>query len=398
MGLWKSLAGQVRLELTGAQLGDTLARLNDRKIPVYAVRFLDPLTLEMTADLRHYPSIRKLTGSRGDRVRILSRQGVIFSIRSLLFRPVLLAGLILLLFSAIYIPRHVFFFRVEGNDRLPDRLILEKAAQCGLTFGANRREVRSEKLKNALLEAIPELQWAGINTAGCVAIVSVRERTAEGSAITQTGATRIVAVRDAVVRSCTVTRGIALCKVGQSVTRGQTLISGLTDCGRVTLQSTPEGEVMGQTLRDLTVIFPRERLSYGIETGSFQKIDLIIGKKRINLFHTRGLSGGSCGKIVKNYPLVLFGRFPLPVAVEVSRETTCEMQPYSADAPDLEAFAGEYLQQQMIAGSILDSSVSLEAGSQAAVLHGRFFCMEMIGRVQIEELVQNENNRQDRQR
>lgn len=32
-------------------------------------------------------------------------------------------------------------------------------------------------MKNALLSAIPELQWAGVNTYGCRAVISVRERT-----------------------------------------------------------------------------------------------------------------------------------------------------------------------------------------------------------------------------
>ena len=38
--------------------------------------------------------------------------------------------------------------------------------------------IRSEKVKNSLLQRIPQLQWAGINTDGCVAVISVREKTA----------------------------------------------------------------------------------------------------------------------------------------------------------------------------------------------------------------------------
>ena len=92
----------------------------------------------------------------------------------MLFRPVLLAGLGILFLLAMYLPSRVLFIRVEGNMQIPDRQILAAAEECGIRFGASRREVRSEKVKNALLSSVPQLQWAGVNTAGCVATISVR--------------------------------------------------------------------------------------------------------------------------------------------------------------------------------------------------------------------------------
>ena len=79
-------------------------------------------------------------------------------------------------------------------------------------------------MKNALLQQIPTLQWAGINTDGCVATISVREKTVQMQQDVRYPVISIVAVRDGYITQMTVTAGSAGCKVGQSVEKGQVLI------------------------------------------------------------------------------------------------------------------------------------------------------------------------------
>ena len=46
---------------------------------------------------------------------------------------------------------------VEGNSAVASVDIIDAAQNAGLGFGASRRAVRSEKVKNALLASIPDL-------------------------------------------------------------------------------------------------------------------------------------------------------------------------------------------------------------------------------------------------
>ena len=80
-------------------------------------------------------------------------------------------GLCLLLLLVCILPTRVLFMRVEGNESIPENLILEAAEDCGIRFGASRSAVRSEKVKNGILSRISELQWVGVNTKGCIAVI-----------------------------------------------------------------------------------------------------------------------------------------------------------------------------------------------------------------------------------
>ena len=221
MNLWNSLAGMVEVELTSADPEGTLAAAAEKNIAVFSVTRKEALVMHLRVFRRDLPALRKLCEKRGDRLSVRRTLGIYWTLKRFLARPVLVLGIGLLLFLTLFLPTRVLFVRVEGNSALPDRKILEAAETLGIRFGASRRGVRSERIKNALLGAIPELQWAGVNTRGCTAVISVRERTPEekaGEEENRVGS--VVAARDGVVVSCTVLEGTAKCTPGQAVRQG----------------------------------------------------------------------------------------------------------------------------------------------------------------------------------
>jgi sporulation protein YqfD len=150
----------------------------------------------------------------------------------------------------IFLPTRVLFIHVEGNSTVEERRILEAAQECGIRFGASRRQVRSEKMKNRLLEKVPELKWAGVNTSGCTAVISVREQPVQEQRTGYTGISSIVAACDGRITSCTVTKGNGLCAPGQVVQKGQLLISGYLDCGICIRVTGAEGEIFAETRQE----------------------------------------------------------------------------------------------------------------------------------------------------
>lgn len=242
-------------------------------------------------------------------------------------------------------------------------------------------------MKNALLAALPQLQWAGVNTAGCVATISVRERT-ESESVSQTEFSSVVAARDGYILSAVVTRGNALCAPGQTVKAGQVLISPYTDCGICIRATGAEGTVYAQTNRSLTMVTPLEWQEKGAETGTKRKISLIFGKKRINLWKDSGILEGSCGRMYTEYPLTLPGGFVLPVTLCVEEYTTTELEPVIRTDGEacLTKFALEYLREQMVDGTIENHLETVTALDGLTRLTGEYVCTEMIGKVQQEQI------------
>lgn len=388
MGVFKSLAGMVWIELTSADITGSLAGLNHLGIPIFDVRMDGDLSARFRIYRRDWNRISAYAKRRGERLQLLGKRGLYWNLKRIVFRPVLMSGIILLLGLALFLPSRVLFVQVEGNATVPARRILEAAEESGIRFGASRRAVRSERMKNALLSAVPQLQWAGVNTYGCTAVISVRERAPEEEAEQHSGVSSIVAARDGVILSSTVTRGSGLCAAGQAVREGEILISGYTDCGLCITATRAEGEIMALTRRNLTVITPSEtRIRRQHEAQSI-KFSLIIGKKRINFYKGSGISDASCVKMYSEYALTLPGGFSLPVAVVketiISCDTTASEYTEDQIADALSSFASDYLQQQMIAGRITDFSEQITAENGFWHLTGEYACVEMIGRRQDE--------------
>lgn len=388
MNLWKSIAGMVEVELTSADLAQSLDAVSQEDISVFGVQNLTDLTARFTIYQKTYPALIKLCEKRGEKLEVSSRKGIYWTVLHLLRRPQLYIGMLCLLLSALWIPRHVYFFEVEGNSRIPTNQILEAAAECGIYFGASRRDVRSEMVKNALLSKVPELQWAGVNTRGCVAVICVRERTVTEEENESYGVSSIIAERDGYILSCTATKGSLVCAEGQAVKAGELLISGYTDCG-ISIQATQaEGEVWAQTIRKLDVITPKKWSYHNQHRGSKYCISLLVGKKRLNLWKDSGIWDDTCGRMYKEFYMTLPGGFQLPVAVCIDRYECCSEIPGFIDVHDtfIRQFSRTYLQQKMIAGEIQDIEETFEESDDFYMLKGSYICKEMIGRVKAEKM------------
>lgn len=390
MDIWKLAAGVLEVELVSAEPEMALSVINEAGIEIFQLRRTGDLVCCFQIQRRNYPQLAALCEKRGESLKILHRLGLFWLGSATLRRPVLLTGICFALMFALVLPTRILFVRVEGNQSVPVNQILDAAEACGICFGASRREVRSEKVKNSLLSYVPQLQWAGVNTSGCVASICVRERIVTEPQEEDDMVANIVASRDGYILSGTVTRGNGLFSEGQTVKAGQTLISAYTDCGICIRATKAQGEIIAQTNRRFKVVMPAAMAIRGEQKDIKQKYSLIFRKKRINLWKDSGISDTSCGRMYEEYYITLPGGFQLPVALCVERYSFYETQQSEVDQQSaqmaLNAFAEQYLSQQMIAGHILHKAQTISLENGVYCLQGAYVCAEMIGRVQREQI------------
>ncbi len=401
MDIWNSLGGMVELELTSADPAGALRAINSAGITLYKTRQEGDLTLVFHLRRRDLRRLRALAEKRGERLLFTHRRGIYWTLRQLPKRPILLLGMAFILGLTLYLPTRVLFVEVEGNHAIPTRKILQQAETCGIGFGATRREVRSERMKNALLSAIPDLQWAGINTYGCRAVISVRERTESEKVVPETGVNSIIAARDGVIREITVLKGNPACKVGQAVKAGQVLISGYTDLGICIRADHAQGEVFAETSRELTAILPANYTQKTAETHRTKKYSLILKNKHIKFFKGSGISDPTCVKMYSVNYMTLPGGFQLPIALVTEEWVSYEQAPVDADEETakniLQDFSGNYLTGTMTAGQIQARYETVALTGEIYRQYGQYACLEMIGKSRLEENTHNygENNRAD---
>ena len=388
----------MRVRIVTAEPENLLSKLSAENIELWEILFCDLLTVECKIGKRQLPKFVDILRKTGSTYTVIKHEGLLWQTRSIIKRPVFLIGILFFFICAIIVPNRVYFVEVLGNDNIPENLILSKAEECGIRFGAKTSKIRSEEVKNQLLGSVPELQWIGITTSGSVATIQVKERSAQEEPMEQkNNVSSIVASRDGIITQMTVKRGNQLFTVGQSVKDGDVLVSGYTDCGIKIIAESADAEVFAHTLRENRFISPACTAKRGVVQEEMTCYQIRLGKKVINLCNHSGISDATCVKMYSENYWTLPGGFQLPVSVvKVNHfifEQINETELDEASCQWMTQFAHSYLQQQMIAGTILNEDLQWEISNDACVLTGGYACNEMIGQVKYEEIL--EQNAED---
>ena len=381
MQFWDKFDGIASVKITSAYPPGILQKIQTAGLCIYDVTARDVFTIQFSAKRKDILSITRLCEKSGDRIDIDGWTGYIFYILHLLKRPIFLIGLLGWLLLTLWLPTRILFVTVSGADNLSDAYILEHASDCGIRMGASGKDVRSEHVKNALLSKIPSLQWVGVNTSGCIATISVKEKTQEVTSSPNIAVTDILSKQDAIIKDITVDVGTALCQPGQAVKKGQALISCYQDNGQILKFTGARGEVYGETKRQLQAITPVTAYKRTKILSKSENFYVVIGKKTIKFQKDSGILGGSCVKMYEVKECILPGGFSLPILIVKEHITEYAIEPVDLADKDflwLTDYAESYLENDLVAGSILSAQTNIEYTDGAFFVYGTYDCREMI--------------------
>ena len=389
MGLWSSVGGNVNVRITSASVENDLYYLVQNNVILGNVVKRNELTAEVMVRRTDFKRLCNCLASGTD-VEIINKEGLYWSIYRLFKRPIFVIGILAYLLLLILIPNHILFYKVVGNSAVSTEEILFHTQQIGLSFGTPRRQIRSETIKNDLLLRIPKLRWVGVNTYGCVAVITVKEDVSQQQE--RTGAVNsIVANSDAIVEEIVVNRGEVKCKVGQVVLEGDLLVSGYADCGHSVRFTGADAEIYGRTNRLLHAYAPLFQWYRGEETSRNEKFSIYFGKKLINLWNGSGIPGAECAKIYSEYCLRLPGGFVLPVGFVKETEIYYQMHQQQKELTDVveetKTLSNHYVESIMRAGQILNAKYRTITSDKELELIGSYACRELIGKYNFEEYV-----------
>lgn len=383
MDLWNRISGVICLELTAADPEKILNRIAELNVEIWDIERDSQIQVRFQIQKNCLEQVDAIAEKMGASIREVRTDGLIYRLLAWKKRPAILLCLLILSILTLLLPERILFLDVVGNESIPTRLILESAAEHGLKFGADRRALRSEEIKNELLGELGELEWVGVNTYGCRAVITVRERGTEPD-IEQGEYCSIVAAVDGVVESIVMKRGNLLCQPGQAVSQGDVLVSGYTDLGICTRAIAADAEIYAVTMRSVCGALPSALQIRGDEIREEVRISVIIGKKRINFYSDSGILPATCGKMTYSLPLKLPGGDTLPVTLVIQHilwYNTINIVRSQAQAEEVLSEASERsVLETAVAGQILTRQTELVQESECVYLYGKFQCREMIAR------------------
>lgn len=165
-------------------------------------------------------------------------------------------------FVAVFLSALLFLFsglvvwdvRVEGSEYGYEEEIKKDLAECGFSSGTLWHKVDKSELEVTMLQKSEYISWININRRGTVAYVNVIDKVVHEEKEEKTGYSNVVASSDAIIEEITVSRGIAMVKVGDSVKKGDILICGVLPMENGGGYCYAEGTVIGRVSDVVSVI------------------------------------------------------------------------------------------------------------------------------------------------
>lgn len=224
--LWNYIRGYVIIIVKGYFLEKFINICTRRQILLWDIKMRGSGVMTLKISISGFKMLRPIARKTNCSVRIMHKRGLPFIFSRYRRRKAFVVGAVLFVFLLYVLTSFIWSVEITGNENIQTDVIVEKLAENGVKVGKLKYNIDTDKVANSLMLAIDELRWISITIKGTKAKVQVAERVLPPELVPMDQPCNIVARRDGVVNSIVVKEGYATVKPGDTVIKGQVLVSG----------------------------------------------------------------------------------------------------------------------------------------------------------------------------
>ncbi|MBR4240696.1 MAG: sporulation protein YqfD [Eubacterium sp.] len=162
----------------------------------------------------------------GGELTVVKKRGIIFPLMKLKNRWGLFCGALIFVCLISFLSGFIWKVEIVGNSRISSARIISFLEENNIKRGAPWRLVDKNKTENLMLASFEDCAWVHINELGTTARVEINESVLKPKLKSKTAA-NVKAKKDGFIIKTSVTNGWQVAKAGDSVTKGDLLISGI---------------------------------------------------------------------------------------------------------------------------------------------------------------------------
>ncbi len=313
------ICGYLIITVTGAYPERFLNVCKSRHILIWDVFTCSSQMMRCSISLRGFRLLRPIARKTGVHIKIIEKRGFPILFSRLKKRMWFLVGFALCLCLMIILNQFIWKLEITGCENVSAAYVKEKLTECGLTEGAFRPYINEKKLQTKMLIKTPELAWLWVDKSGSKVTVQVKERVLPPQMYDPTAFCNLIAAKDGVIDSMIVRNGEPMVSLGDTVSKGDLLVSGLivSDKGIPPRQIQSDGEIYARVWYEKTKAFslfsPQKK-----ETGKKEKkYTLHLFGWHIPLFRHSAPDYAEFSSETKEHEFSLFGRY-LGIGVTVT--------------------------------------------------------------------------------
>ncbi len=288
--LWNYIRGYVIIVVEGYFLEKFVNICTRRQILLFDISRQKNSKMTLKVSIKGFRMLRPIAKKTGCRVRILKKHGLPFLINRYRGRKTFLLGAALFVVLFYIMTSFVWTIEITGNEKIETQLIIEKLASMGVKPGVLKYRINSEKVADRIIMDVNGLSYVSVVVRGTKVKVEVAEGVDVPPMVPLSEPCDIVAGKDGVIKSIVVKAGQAAVKEGDTVKKGQILVSGNVPIKN--MENNPRmvhaiGNILARTWYESTQ--PVElRVVEKIRTGRKKdNISLFLFSKKINLFNKK---------------------------------------------------------------------------------------------------------------
>lgn len=152
------------------------------------------------------------------------REGLPFVMARMRHRKTLVAGALLFGFALYLLSSVVWFIEVRGNQMVSSAEVISAAQRAGLNRGTLKWRLQVPVVEESIKEQLPAVSWVAVYPKGTRVVIEIAEKTLPDNQ--HAGLAHIVAAREGLIKELLVIIGRPLVQEGDTVLKGQVLISG----------------------------------------------------------------------------------------------------------------------------------------------------------------------------
>ncbi|GMB10420.1 MAG: sporulation protein YqfD [Candidatus Improbicoccus devescovinae] len=218
-----------------------------------------------------YSNLLKIAKKNGLEFRIEHKRGLPFFLQKYKSRLGLLIGIIIFLLNLNIFSLYIWNINVKGAENLNKNEIINVLKDLGVHPGALKKNIDSAIIKQLVMERLPQISWIAVNLDGSFADVLIKEKHEIPKLLKDNKTNHnIKAVRDGQVERIETYEGTVIIKPGDSVTKGQILITGSLSDDSEDVSGFADGKIWAKTVRKI-----REKIetkyNIKINTGNVKK-------------------------------------------------------------------------------------------------------------------------------
>lgn len=374
---YRYLRGYVSVNVSGGFIERFINLCNRNKIILWDIIF-DDGTTTVNMYCKDFFAIRPICRKSGVRLHISAKKGLIFDFKSNRNKRHYLPGIIIAAVFMLCMNMFVWEIETTGSDKLSEEEILSIVKEAGLHYGTFTPFFNSnEAARNAVNFFDGKVLWLAINIKGSKAIIEVRDLEDAPKNNIKTLPSNLIANFDGTLIQAQTHSGVQIANVGESVTKGEMLISGIYE--------NEDGSIMYQPSKGVFTAYNEKR------TENKYNRKMIFGKftdyrkeKNISIFHLKlsvPFKHPDDGIIVRSYNRSLTFKekiLPFGITDKVTIKNQSQREINLSNIYFLDRFTSEEY-ENMKNSLIIKSDYNVHSDDSAVSISCVYKCIDYIG-------------------